>query len=92
MHLGSSSLGGIPVSGSCPGVLRSQNGHETDKREWYQKMTLKQWQGIIRQIDDSLRILVPFQARDILPVAEEQSRTRGRQRSGITDQPQCRGM
>jgi hypothetical protein len=57
MHLGSSSLGGIPVSGSCPGVLRSQNGHETDKREWYQKMTLKQWQGIIRQIDDSLRIL-----------------------------------
>ena len=37
--------------------------------------------------------LVPFQARGILPVAEEQSRTRGGQSSGgITDQPQCRGL
>jgi hypothetical protein len=33
--------------------------------------------------------LVPFQARSILPVAEEQSRTRGGQSGGITDQPQC---
>ena len=36
--------------------------------------------------------LVPFQARSILPVAEEQSRTRGGQSGGITDQPQCRGL
>ena len=36
--------------------------------------------------------LVPFQARGILPVAEEQSRTRGSQSSGVEDQPQCRGM
>jgi hypothetical protein len=28
-----------------------------DNREWYQKMTIKQWQGISHQIDDSLRIL-----------------------------------
>jgi hypothetical protein len=33
--------------------------------------------------------LVPFQARG---VAEEQSRTRGNQSGGITDQPQCRGL
>jgi hypothetical protein len=36
--------------------------------------------------------LVSFQARGILPVAEEQSRTRGSQGSGVEDQPQCRGM
>jgi hypothetical protein len=36
--------------------------------------------------------LVPFQARGILPVAEEQSRTRGGQRGGVLDQPQCRGL
>jgi hypothetical protein len=36
--------------------------------------------------------LVPFQSRGILPVAEEQSRTRGGQSGGITDQPQCRGL
>ena len=36
--------------------------------------------------------LVPFQARGILPVTEEQSRTRGGQSGGITDQPQCRGL
>jgi hypothetical protein len=36
--------------------------------------------------------LVPFQARGILPVAEEQSRTRSGQSGGITDQPQCRGL
>jgi hypothetical protein len=36
--------------------------------------------------------LVPFQARGILPVAEEQSRTRGGQSGGVTDQPQCRGL
>jgi hypothetical protein len=35
--------------------------------------------------------LVPFQARGILPVADEQSRTRGNQRGGIEDQPQCLG-
>jgi hypothetical protein len=28
-----------------------------DRRAWYQKMTLKQWQGISHQIDDSLRSL-----------------------------------
>jgi len=33
--------------------------------------------------------LVPFQARGILPVAEEQSRTRGSQSGGVEDQPQC---
>jgi hypothetical protein len=31
-------------------------------------------------------------ARGILPVAEAQSRSRGGQSSGITDQPQCRGL
>jgi hypothetical protein len=36
--------------------------------------------------------LVSFQARGILPVAEEQSRTRGSQSSGVEDQPQCQGM
>ena len=36
--------------------------------------------------------LVPFQARGILPVAEEQSRTRGDQSGSVTDQPQCRGL
>jgi hypothetical protein len=36
--------------------------------------------------------LVPFQARGILPVAEEQSRTRGGQSGGVMDQPQCRGL
>jgi hypothetical protein len=36
--------------------------------------------------------LVSFQARCILPVAEEQSRTRGSQSSGVEDQPQCRGL
>jgi hypothetical protein len=34
MHLGSSSLGGIPVSGSCPGVLCGQN--------WYTETNDKQ--------------------------------------------------
>jgi hypothetical protein len=28
-----------------------------DNCDWYQKMTIKQWQGISHQIDDSLRIL-----------------------------------
>jgi hypothetical protein len=32
------------------------------------------------------------QARGILPVAEEQSRTRGSQSSCVEDQPQCRGL
>ena len=32
--------------------------------------------------------LVPFQARGILPVAEEQSRTRSHQSGGVEDQPQ----
>jgi hypothetical protein len=36
--------------------------------------------------------LVSFQARCILPVAEEQSRTRGSQSGGVEDQPQCRGL
>jgi hypothetical protein len=36
--------------------------------------------------------LVSFQARGILPVAEEQSRTRSSQISGVEDQPQCRGL
>ena len=36
--------------------------------------------------------LVWFQARGILPVAEEQSRTRGDQSGRVTDQPQCRGL
>ena len=36
--------------------------------------------------------LFPFQGRGILPVAEEQSRTRGSQSSGVEDQPQCRGL
>ena len=34
--------------------------------------------------------LVPFQTRGILPVAEEQSRTRSGQSGGVEDQPQCR--
>ena len=36
--------------------------------------------------------LVPFQARGILPVIEEQSRTRRGQSCGVTDQPQYRGL
>ena len=36
--------------------------------------------------------LVPFQARGILPVAEEQSRNRGNQSSGVEDQPQWPGL
>jgi hypothetical protein len=36
--------------------------------------------------------LVPFQACGILPVAEEQSRTRGSRSGGVEDQPQCRGL
>ena len=36
--------------------------------------------------------LVSFQARGILPVAEEQSRTRGSQSGGVEDQPQCQGL
>jgi hypothetical protein len=36
--------------------------------------------------------VVPLQARGILLVAEEQSRPRGGQSSGITDQPQYRGL
>lgn len=28
---------------------------QADKRAWYQKLTLKQWQGISHQIDDSLK-------------------------------------
>jgi hypothetical protein len=36
--------------------------------------------------------LVSFQAPGILPVAEEQSRTRGSQSGGVEDQPQCRGL
>jgi hypothetical protein len=36
--------------------------------------------------------LASFQARGILPVAEEQRRTRGSQSSGVEDQSQCRGM
>jgi hypothetical protein len=36
--------------------------------------------------------LVSFQARSILPVAEEQRRTRGGQSGGVTDQPQCQGL
>jgi hypothetical protein len=35
---------------------------------------------------------VSFQARGILPVSEEQSRTRSGQSGGVTDQPQCRGL
>jgi len=35
--------------------------------------------------------LVPFQARGILPVSEEQRRTRGGQSGGVEDQPQCHG-
>jgi hypothetical protein len=31
-------------------------------------------------------------SRGILPVAEEQSRTRGSQSGGVEDQPQCRGL
>jgi hypothetical protein len=33
-----------------------------------------------------------FQARCMLPVAEEQSRTRGSQSGGVEDKPQCRGL
>ena len=36
--------------------------------------------------------LVSFQVCGILPVAEEQSRTRGSQSGGVEDQPQCRGL
>jgi hypothetical protein len=36
--------------------------------------------------------LVPVPARDILPVVEEQSRTRGGQSGGVEDQPQYRGL
>jgi hypothetical protein len=36
--------------------------------------------------------LVSFQAPGILPVAEEQSRTRVSQSNGVEDQPQCLGM
>ena len=36
--------------------------------------------------------LVSFQARGILPVAEEQSRTRDSQSGGVEDQPQCPGL
>ena len=36
--------------------------------------------------------LVSFQARGILPVAEEQSRTRGSPSGGVEDQHQCRGL
>jgi len=36
--------------------------------------------------------LVPFQARGILPVAEEQSQTCGGQSGGVEDQPQFRGL
>jgi hypothetical protein len=36
--------------------------------------------------------LVSFQARGILPVAEEQRRTRVSQSGGVEDQPQCRGL
>jgi hypothetical protein len=36
--------------------------------------------------------LVSFQARGILPVAEEQSRTHDSQSGGVEDQPQCRGL
>jgi hypothetical protein len=36
--------------------------------------------------------LVLFPARCILPVAEEQSRTRGGLSGGVEDQPQCRGL
>jgi hypothetical protein len=36
--------------------------------------------------------LVSFQVRCILPVAEEQSRTRGSQSGGVEDQLQCRGL
>jgi len=28
---------------------------KADTRAWYQKLTLKQWQGISHQIDDSLK-------------------------------------
>ena len=31
------------------------NIKNADRRAWYQKLTLKQWQGISHQIDDSLR-------------------------------------
>jgi hypothetical protein len=36
-----------------------------NNREWYQKMTIKQWQGISHQIDDSLRTLA-MQSQDRL--------------------------
>jgi len=44
------------------------------------------------QSDCVCLLLVSFQARGILTVAEEQSRTRGSQSGGVEDQPQCRGM
>ena len=36
--------------------------------------------------------LVPFQARGILPIAEEHSRTRGGQNGGVEDKPQYSGL
>jgi hypothetical protein len=36
--------------------------------------------------------LVPVQARGILPVFEDQSRTSRRPSGGVADQPQCRGL
>jgi hypothetical protein len=39
------------------GTPRSKD-KSVDKREWYQKMTLKQWQGISHLIDDPLKKLV----------------------------------
>jgi hypothetical protein len=39
-----------------------------------------------------VRAVVPFHARGILPVAEEQSRTRGGQSGGVEDQPQYRAV
>jgi hypothetical protein len=44
------------------------------------------------QSDCVCLLLVSFQARGILTVAEEQSRTCGSQNGGVEDQPQCRGM
>ena len=38
------------------GAPRPKTSRE-DKREWFQKMTTKQWQGISHQIDDPLRRL-----------------------------------
>lgn len=38
------------------GTSKAKTKH-VDKRAWHQKLTLKQWQGISHQIDDSLRRL-----------------------------------